>query len=138
MSGPARYRLSVGMAAWVRRLREGGATWTEIADRLHWPLGNAQQNIEGALARADEEAEATDARSRAEAEAERDPILSRRCAECGAPNYTLVKDNSLGFVALPVGFVRLGGRWLCARCAPRRRMAPDVCPAFAVPYGPAK
>ena len=60
MGNRVRYRLSTGMAGWVRRLREGGATWTEIADRLHWPLGNAQQNIEGALARADEEAGAAE------------------------------------------------------------------------------
>lgn len=130
-----RYWLSPAMAGWVRRLRDGGATWTEIAERLHWPLGNAQQNIEGALARADEEAEATDARSRAEAEAERDPILSRRCAKCGAPAYTLVKDHAEGYFAAPVAFVRLGGRWLCGKCAPRRPKAPErVCPAFAQEY----
>lgn len=138
MGDRVRYRLSTGMAGWVRRLRDGGATWPEIAERLGWPIGNAQQNIEGALARADEEAEATDARSRAEAEAERDPILSRRCAECGAPAYTLVKDHAEGYFAVPVAFVRLGGRWLCPGCVPRRPKAPDVCAAFAEPYGPAK
>lgn len=134
MGDRVRYRLSVGMAAWVRRLRAGGATWPDIAERLGWPIGNAQQNIEGALERADAEAGAADARSRAEAEAERDPILSRRCAECGAPAYTLVKDHAEGYFADPVAFVLLGGRWLCPECAPRRRRAPDVCAAFAQEY----
>ena len=120
--GKTKYWLSPAMAEWVRRKRRDGATWAELAERLGWPLGNAHAIIEAALARGPDPARAE--RDRAEREAERNPVLSRRCAKCSRPNYALVRAKEGGratYEAQAVGFVSLGGRWLCPDCAPRRR-----------------
>lgn len=135
--GKTKYWLSPAMAEWVRDRRRAGATWAELAERLGWPVGNAQQNIEAALARGPDPAQAE--RNRAEREAERDPALSRRCAKCGRPNYTLVRlHGGIEYVAHAVGFVSLGGRWLCPDCAPRPRPTPEqaLWGEAPVTYGP--
>lgn len=120
----------------VRRVvRERG--WRAAARALGWPESNAKQNVSGALRRAPEPppppppSPEEAARAEAVRRAEADPVLGRRCAKCGAPNYTLVKDHDRGFAAMPVGFARLGGRWLCPKCEPRIR--PTANARFAPP-----
>ena len=118
MGRKPRFWLSPAMAEWVRRKRAEGTPWREIAERLRWPADNARQNIERALERGPDPAQAE--RNRAEEEAERDPALSRRCAKCGRPNYRIVKTHT-EWTTDAVGFQLVGGRWLCPDCAPRRR-----------------
>lgn len=130
-----------------RAVRERG--WAAAARRLGWPESNARQNIAGALRRAPEPPPPTPeeaAREAAVRRAEEDPVLGRRCAKCGAKGYRVAAHHFIKggaeyreYHADAVPMTRLGGRWLCDRCVPRRRRAPEgVCAAFAEPYGPAK
>jgi hypothetical protein len=121
------YSLDWRQAEEVRRRRRAGETWRSIADWLGWSGGNASQNVPAALSRAPEPPGGGDdadsfylRREAAVALAEADPVLSRRCAKCGRPNYDLRHAGGGGYAPVPVGFVRIGGRWLCPGCAPRR------------------
>lgn len=138
---PPKYVLDWRQADEVRRRRRAGETWRSIAERMGWRCMNPRQNIESALRRAPKPPGAGMhgasrlSREAAERLAEADPILSRRCAVCGKPNYRLVKNGEGLFETVAVGFTRLGGRWHCPDCAPKRAR-PDVpvCEAFAEAY----
>lgn len=73
-------------------------------------------------------AKTAEARRLADAEARANPVTGRRCAACGRYNYALSylgnswRAGGYGpeYVPVPVGFVFLGGRWLCPGCAPKR------------------
>ena len=124
------YRLDWRQAEEVRRRRRAGETWTSIAEWLGWSAHRAAHNVRGALARAPKAPQnSADTgllrREAAAARAEADPVLARRCATCGHPNYRLRRLTKDGWDALAVGFVRLGGRWLCPDCAPRPKPPTD-------------
>lgn len=86
------YELTPEQAAQVRDWRAGGAKYTEIADRLGWPLGNAGEHVRGALARsvgADGLSERARIRLQLREQALKDPIMSRECSVCGLRNFQI-------------------------------------------------
>ena len=48
---------------------------------------------------------------------ESDPLAARRCAACGNAGAKTVYDG----VSAAVPMTRIGGRWLCEACVPKRR-----------------
>ena len=130
------YSLDWRQAEEVRSRRRAGETWRSIAERLGWRCMNAQQNIESALRRAPKppaDGGCGFRREAAVAMAEADPVLSRRCARCGVPNYRLRKISENRFEAVAVGFVRIGGRWHCPDCAPHPKPPTDFQKEFGAP-----
>ena len=128
----------------VRRRRRAGETWRSIADAFGWSCSHPAKYIKNALRRRAPNPDAVGGYlSRAEATrlAEADPSLSLRCASCGRPNHTIVPSGGDGYDAVPVGFVRRGGRWLCPDCVPKRRGPTRWQRLWGDPpevYGPAK
>ena len=126
--GRALLALDPRQAEEVRRRRRAGETWRSIADAFGWSCSHPAQYIKNALRRrAPNPAAVGGYLSRAEATrlAEADPSLSRRCAKCGRPNHKIVSSGGDGYDAVPVGFVRRGGRWLCEECAPKPKPPTD-------------
>ncbi len=143
MGRRALFALDLRQAEEVRRRRRAGETWRSIADALGWSCPKPSTYIKNALGRAPNPTAVGGYLSRAEATrlAEADPSLSRRCAKCGRPNYDLRHAGGGGYDAVPVGFVRRGGRWLCPDCAPKRRGPTRWQRLWGYPpeaYGPAK
>ena len=141
MSRPPKFRLDWRQAEEARRMRREGLSWNAVARALGLRCAAPCMTLRAAVARAPRPPAGESAPGTREAavrEAERDPVLSRRCAKCGRQNYTLSAQSSGMVVPMAVGFTRLGGRWLCPDCAPRPRPTPEqaLWGEAPVTYGP--
>ena len=125
-------------------MRREGLSWRAVAEALDVRCAQPGVTLRAAVARAPRPPGSPPppgTREAAVREAERNPVLSRRCAKCGRPNYTVSSQSSGAFIPAAAGFVSLGGRWYCPDCAPRPRRPTHWQQMWGdapVTYGPPK